>query len=82
MGDWPKHRVLTSATVNFIEDLPYAGLNPQNKLWEVEVWGLPPFDHKRVYTIEGKTDNNAAQEGIRQFVEEMENLKGSSEEGS
>ena len=61
------NRVLASATVDLIEDGPVP-------TWEVEVWGQPPHDHRRTYTLQYKTDNLAAQEGIRLFVEEMENL--------
>lgn len=43
-------------------------------LWEVEVNGLAPHDHRRVYQIEGKTDTVAAQAGIARFVDEMESL--------
>jgi hypothetical protein len=42
--------------------------------WEVTTWGEPPHDHRRTYTLQAKTDTLAAQEGIRLFVEEMENL--------
>jgi len=42
--------------------------------WSIEVWGQPPHSHRRTYTLQAKTDNLAAQEGIRLFVEEMENL--------
>jgi hypothetical protein len=42
---------------------------------EVKVWGEKPFDHERIYTIKAKDDNSAAQEGLRLFVEEMENLR-------
>lgn len=43
-------------------------------LWSIEVQGLSPHDHRRVYEIEAKSDTLAAQEGIRRFVEEMEIL--------
>jgi hypothetical protein len=43
-------------------------------MWEVEVWGEDPHDHRRTYQIKSRSDNDAAFEGIRQFVEEMENL--------
>lgn len=43
-------------------------------LWSIEVQGLSPHDHRRVYEIEAKSDTLAAQEGIRRFVEEMECL--------
>jgi hypothetical protein len=41
----------------------------------VRVWGEAPFDHERVYTLKALSDNNAAQEGLRLFVEEMECLR-------
>jgi len=44
--------------------------------FEVMVWGEPPFDHRRTYTLSAKDDNSAAREGIRLFVEEMECLRG------
>jgi len=61
-------RVLASATVDKIDGGPVP-------MWEVNVWGEPPHDHRRTYTLQAKTDNLAAQEGIRLFVEEMENLE-------
>ena len=67
MIDLSAERILAHATVDLLEDGPLP-------LWEVVVWGEPPFEHRRLYTLEGKTDNNAAQEGIRLFVEEMSNL--------
>jgi hypothetical protein len=60
-------RILASATVDQLR----GGSVP---LWEVRVWGEPPHDCTRTYTLEFKTDNLAAQEGIRLFVEEMECL--------
>lgn len=62
-----KPRVLANATVDKLDDGPVP-------FWEVRVWGEPPHQHERTYTLQAKTDDNAAQEGIRQFVEEMENL--------
>ena len=67
-------RVLASAIVDKLEDGP-------SPVWSVEVWGQPPFSERRIYTIEAKTDNNAAQEGINRFVEEMENLASVRKEG-
>ena len=69
-----KDRILAKATVDLLEDGP-------SPIWEVTVWGEPPFDCQRIYTLEKKTDTLAAQEGIRQFVEEMENLSESSLKG-
>lgn len=60
-------RVRCSATVDKVDDGPVP-------VWEVQVWGEPPHAHRRTYTLQYKTDTLAAQEGIRLFVEEMENL--------
>lgn len=60
-------RIKCSATVDKVDDGPVP-------IWEVQVWGEPPHDHRRTYTLQAKTDNLAAQEGLRLFVEEMENL--------
>jgi hypothetical protein len=46
-----------------------------SRQYEVRVWGEAPFDHERVYTLKALSDNNAAQEGLRLFVEEMECLR-------
>jgi hypothetical protein len=40
----------------------------------VEVWGKAPYDYVRHYEIMAKNDTIAAQEGIRRFVKEMEEL--------
>jgi hypothetical protein len=40
--------------------------------WHVEVWGDEPHDFRRTYTIDAESDQKAAFEGIRRFVEEME----------
>lgn len=42
--------------------------------FSVEVWGEEPHDFVRHYEIQAKTDTMAAQEGLRLFVEEMEQL--------
>lgn len=42
--------------------------------FRVEVWGREPHDYTRAYTIQAKSDNLAAQEGLRRFVEEIEAL--------
>lgn len=60
-------RILASATVDQV-------LNGPEPTWIVEVNGQPPHDRRRTYTLKMKTDTLAAQEGIRQFVEEMEAL--------
>ena len=58
------NRILASCTVDGLGGMQH----------EVKVWGEKPFDHERIYTIKAKDDNSAAQEGMRLFVEEMENL--------
>lgn len=58
-------RVNASCTVDDLGGMQY----------EVNVWGQPPYDHTRVYTLKATSDNNAAQEGLRLFVEEMECLR-------
>ena len=63
----PSVPVLANATVEMVK----AGPEPT---WEVHVWGEPPHDHSRDYLVRAKSDNDAAFEGIRQFVEEMQNL--------
>ncbi len=44
-------------------------------LYEVCVSGLAPFDCRRTYNIRERTEDRAAQEGLRMFVEEMETLR-------
>lgn len=59
-------RVKATATV---DDLGYGQ-------YEVQVTGLEPHDHRRVYTIGAVTVNRAAFEGLRQFEDEMLSLYG------
>jgi hypothetical protein len=75
--DLSKDKILAQATVELIEEHVHGPSSPISA-WEVTVFGGPKGgrqDYRRIYTIEAKTDNNAAQEGIRLFVEEMENLR-------
>lgn len=60
-------RILAKATVDMIKFGP-------EPTWEVTVWGEPPFDRRRTYTLKAKTDNIAAEKSIDLFVEEMECL--------
>lgn len=64
-------RILASATVDQIRD----GSHP---MWEVTVSGgdaaVANDSHRRVYHLDAQSDNLAAQEGIRLFVEEVEAL--------
>ena len=50
-------------------------LTPDGK-FTVQVTGLPPFAETRVYTLAARDDNTAAFEGLRLFVEEMEQAHG------
>jgi hypothetical protein len=60
--------VLAQATVDMIR---FSAV----PLFEVRVTGIAPDDCERVYQIEAKSDNVAAQEGLRRFVDEMEALR-------
>ena len=63
-------RILAQATVELLEDGPMP-------VWEVQAFGRVEGDGgmmHRIYTISAKTDDNAAQEGIRRFEDEMEKL--------
>jgi hypothetical protein len=66
-------RVRASAKVELIQ-------RGFESMWEVEVWGEEPNNCRRTYTIRAKNDNVAAFEGIRRFVEEMENLNAQKED--
>lgn len=61
-------RILAQATADHLR----AGAVP---LWEITVSGQPPFEHRRVYILEMRTEDLAAQEGLRLFEQEMENLQ-------
>ena len=41
-------------------------------VFRVEVWGESPYDFVRIYEIRGNSDNMAAQEGLKRFIDEME----------
>jgi len=64
-------RVLCKSIVDQVNNKT---LNNGLKQFMVEVWGEEPFDYRRLYTIEAKSDTLAAQEGMRRFVDEMEKL--------
>jgi hypothetical protein len=64
------NRILARAIVDI--DLP--ALNGHLGQYKVEVWGEEPHDYVRYYTVRAKSDNLAAQEGLRRFVEEIEAL--------
>lgn len=62
------NRILCTAVVDCIRKAPVS-------TWEVTVTGVMPCDHVRTYYLDFKTDNEAAREGIRLFVDEMEALQ-------
>jgi predicted TIM-barrel fold metal-dependent hydrolase len=61
--------VKAKAVVDLLRESATKGEN----LYRVEAWGESPHDFVRIYTVDAKSDTLAAQEGIRRFVEEMEN---------
>lgn len=65
-------RILCNAIVDEIHIVKpgEVGLNK----YKVEVWGIEPHDYVRIYEIHGKSDTIAAQEGLKRFVEEMDQL--------
>jgi hypothetical protein len=63
-------QVLASAVVDVIT--PATPVRIGN--FKVEVWGQSPYDYVRTYEIMAKSDTLAAQEGIQNFVTEMESL--------
>jgi hypothetical protein len=63
-------RVLANAVVDVLKEPTPTTIGN----FHVEVWGKEPHDFVRHYEIQAKTDTMAAQEGLRRFVEEMEQL--------
>lgn len=63
-------RILCRATV----DVDQAPTPVCLGVFRVEVFGEPPHDYVRTYTIQAKSDTMAAQEGLRRFVEDIERL--------
>lgn len=43
-------------------------------LWTAYAWSAEPFEHRRTYAIECRTEGEAAQEAIRLLCEEVENM--------
>lgn len=63
-------RILANATVDVdLEPTPV-----RLGRFRVEVFGREPHDYVRIYTIQAASDTLAAQEGLRRFVEEIEEL--------
>lgn len=65
---------MTRILANAIVDVDKAPTERGLGQYRVEVWGREPHDYTRAYTIHAKSDNLAAQEGLRRFVEEIEAL--------
>ena len=61
-------RVLANAILDVLKEPTPTSLGT----FKVQVWGKEPHDFVRHYEIQAKTDTIAAQEGLRRFVEEME----------
>jgi len=68
-------RVLAKAIVDVVREPGPVGIG----MFKVEVWGIEPHDYVRHYDIAAKSDTIAAQDGLKRFVEEIEQLI--SEEG-
>lgn len=45
-------------------------------LWTAYAWSQEPNAHRRSYDIQCPTEGEAAQEAMRRFIEEVENLDG------
>jgi hypothetical protein len=59
--------VLAQAIVDVIKPSTPISLG----VFKVTVWGLEPYNFTRIYEITAQSDNMAAQQGIRQFENEM-----------
>ena len=64
------NRVLANAVVDVVKPATPVSIGR----FKVEVWGKEPYDYVRTYEILAKSDTMAAQQGIQQFVAEMEAL--------
>lgn len=60
-------RVCASCTLELVQEVP-------KKKWEVTVTGVTPYDYVKVYTLAADTDSAAAQEGLRQFVLDVQKM--------
>lgn len=69
-------RILANAVVDVITQPS----SEEAGLFKVNVWGIEPHNYVRHYDIAAKSDTIAAQEGLRRFVEEIEQLLFVSEE--
>lgn len=67
MQEFTNLRVCASAVLDLVQEVP-------EKKWEVTVTGVAPYDYVKVYTLAADTDNAAAQEGLRQFVLDVQKM--------
>ena len=45
-------------------------------LWQAYAWSAAPYEHRRSYAIECKSEAEAAQEAMARLIDEVENLDG------
>lgn len=64
--------ILARATVEVLRQATPA--SKELSTYRVEVWGEPPTDFVRIYTIKAKDEASAAREGLDTFVEEISAL--------
>ena len=57
-----------------VDPVTIATLSGKPTTFKVQVWGEKPFDFVRNYTVFAGSEDNAAQEGMRRFVDEMEKI--------
>ena len=43
-------------------------------MWQAYAWSAPPYEHRRSYAIECRTEAEAAQEALTRLIEEVECL--------
>ena len=63
-------QILARAIVDVVREPGQVGMG----MFRVEVWGEEPHDYVRHYDIAAKSDTMAAQEGLKRFVEDIEQL--------
>jgi hypothetical protein len=63
-------QILARAIVDVVREPGPVGMG----MFRVEVWGEEPHDYVRHYDIAAKSDTMAAQEGLKRFVEDIEQL--------
>jgi hypothetical protein len=64
--------IMANAIVDAIEEPPPHGQGLGS--FKVTVYGKEPHDYVRIYTIQAKSDDKAAREGLERFVSDIEAL--------